>query len=62
MLIAIKETLMALTCFIRYEIDPFQREAFAEYARNWGRIIPQCGGHLWAIFCRTRARTTWPGD
>jgi hypothetical protein len=27
-----------LTCVIRYEIDPFQREAFKEYARNWGRI------------------------
>src|SRR5581483_4623673 len=35
-----------ITCFIRYEIDPYQREAFREYARNWGRIIPRCGGHL----------------
>eukprot|EP01034_Spumella_vulgaris_P003712 gene3712-4758_t len=35
-----------ITCFIRYEIDPFQREAFAEYARRWGQIIPRCGGHL----------------
>lgn len=26
---------MALTCFIRYQIDPFQREAFREYARHW---------------------------
>jgi NIPSNAP len=40
----------ALTCVIRYQIDPFQREAFAEYARNWGRIIPQCGGHLLGYF------------
>jgi hypothetical protein len=31
---------MTITCFIRYEIDPFQREAFREYAENWGRIIP----------------------
>jgi hypothetical protein len=37
---------MKMTCFIRYQIDPFQREAFAEYARNWTRIIPECGGHL----------------
>lgn len=37
---------MTITCLIRYEIDPFQREGFAEYARNWGRIIPRCGGHL----------------
>ena len=29
---------MTVTCFIRYEIDPFQREAFKEYAENWGRI------------------------
>ena len=39
-----------LTCFIRYQIDPFQRDAFAEYARNWGRIIPDCGGHLVGYF------------
>ena len=41
---------MAITCFIRYEIDPFQREAFAEYAANWGRIIPRCGGDLVGYF------------
>ena len=39
-----------ITCFIRYEIDPFQREAFAEYARRWGQIIPRCGGHLVGYF------------
>ncbi|MGE5242925.1 MAG: NIPSNAP family protein [Betaproteobacteria bacterium] len=41
---------MNVTCVIRYEIDPFQREAFLEYARNWGRIIPRCGGHLLGYF------------
>lgn len=41
---------MAITCFIRYEIDPFQREAFREYAENWGRIIPRCGGNLIGYF------------
>ena len=41
---------MAITCFIRYEIDPFQREAFAEYAQTWGRIIPRCGGDLLGYF------------
>jgi NIPSNAP len=41
---------MTVTCFIRYEIDPFQREAFKEYAGNWGRIIPRCGGHLVGYF------------
>ncbi len=37
---------MTITCFIRYEIDPFQKDAFSTYAGNWGRIIPRCGGHL----------------
>ena len=41
---------MSVTCVIRYEIDPFQREAFAQYARAWGRIIPRCGGHLVGYF------------
>ncbi len=41
---------MTITCFIRYRIDPFQREAFADYARAWGRIIPRCGGHLIGYF------------
>ena len=41
---------MTVTVFIRYAIDPFQRDAFAEYARNWGRIIPKCGGHLVGYF------------
>ncbi len=41
---------MTITCFIRYEIDPFQREAFKEYAENWGKIIPRCGGHLVGYF------------
>ena len=41
---------MIITCVIRYEIDPFQRAAFAQYAENWGRIIPRCGGHLIGYF------------
>ena len=41
---------MTITCVIRYEIDSFQREAFREYAENWGRIIPECGGHLIGYF------------
>jgi hypothetical protein len=41
---------MAITCFIRYEIDPFQRDAFNEYAERWGRIIPRCGGDLVGYF------------
>jgi hypothetical protein len=41
---------MTLTCFIRYQLDPFQREAFREYAEAWGRIIPRCGGDLVGYF------------
>ena len=41
---------MSVTCCIRYEIDPFQRDAFAEYADNWARIIPRCGGDLVGYF------------
>ena len=43
-------TNMKITCIIRYQIDSFQREAFAKYAENWGRIIPRCGGHLVGYF------------
>ena len=41
---------MPITCLISYEIDPFQREEFRVYARNWGRIIPRCGGRLLGYF------------
>jgi len=41
---------MPITCVIRYQIDPFQCEAFREYATRWGRIIPRCGGHLVGYF------------
>jgi hypothetical protein len=41
---------MTILCVIRYQIDPFQREAFRKYAENWGRIIPRCGGHLVGYF------------
>jgi len=35
---------------IRYQIDPFQREAFKSYAESWGSIIPRCGGRLLGYF------------
>ena len=41
---------MTVACFIRYQIDPFQREAFRKYAEIWGRIIPRCGGRLIGYF------------
>jgi NIPSNAP len=44
------DTKMKIVCVIRYQIDPFQRDAFATYAKNWRRIIPRCGGHLVGYF------------
>ena len=41
---------MTVTCFIHYQIDPFQRDEFRKYAEAWGRIIPRCGGHLIGYF------------
>jgi hypothetical protein len=35
-----------ITCFIRYEIDPFKKGCFEQYARNWGEAIPRCGADL----------------
>jgi hypothetical protein len=45
-----EDTEVKIVCVIRYLIDPFQRDAFATYAKNWGRIIPRCGGHLVGYF------------
>jgi NIPSNAP len=39
-----------ISCFIRYEIDPFQADAFRTYAQRWGKIIPRCGGRLIGYF------------
>lgn len=41
---------MSIVCIIRYEIDPYQRDAFKEYAARWGRIIPRCGAALVGYF------------
>lgn len=41
---------MKITCFIRYQIDPFQKEAFRAYAQRWLEIIPRCGGELLGYF------------
>jgi hypothetical protein len=39
-----------ITCFIRYEIDPFKVAAFEQYARTWGEAIPRCGADLIGYF------------
>lgn len=41
---------MTITCFIRYEIDPYAKADFEDYARNWGQIIPRCGADLIGYF------------
>jgi NIPSNAP/TAT (twin-arginine translocation) pathway signal sequence len=45
-----KRIQMKITCIIRYEIDPVQRDGFKKYAENWKSIIPRCGGHLIGYF------------
>ena len=39
-----------ITCFIRYEIDPFRVSAFEDSARNRGQAIPRCGADLVGYF------------
>jgi NIPSNAP len=39
-----------IACLIRYQIDPFQRDAFRAYAETWGRVIPRLGGKLVGYF------------
>jgi NIPSNAP len=37
---------MTITVFIRYQLDPFKRDGFEDYARRWLKIIPRLGGDL----------------
>jgi len=39
-----------ITCFIRYDIEPWGRDAFVDYARAWGQAIPDCGADLIGYF------------
>ena len=41
---------MNVVCCIRYELDPFRRDKFEDYARNWLTLIPACGGDLIGYF------------
>lgn len=47
-----------ITCIIRYEIDPYKKDAFEEYARNWGQVIPRCGAGLVGYFAPHEGTTT----
>jgi hypothetical protein len=39
-----------ITCFIRYQLDPYKLPQFADYARAWGQAIPRCGADLIGYF------------
>ena len=39
-----------ITCFIRYEIDPYKRAQFEDYGQAWGQAIPRCGADLIGYF------------
>ena len=39
-----------ITCFIRYDIEPWGRDAFVDYARAWGQAIPDCGADVIGYF------------
>jgi hypothetical protein len=56
---------MTITCFIRYEIDPFKKDQFTTYAENQAHTIPGLGGLLLGYFAprnpalRKPVRTKW---
>lgn len=47
-----------ITCFIRYHIDPTQKDRFIQYARNWGEAIPRCGADLIGYFAPHEGSST----
>lgn len=47
-----------LTCVIRYHIDPYKKEQFATYARNWGQTIPRSGAGLIGYFAPHEGSST----
>ena len=47
-----------ITCFIKYEIDPFKKADFEHYARQWGQAIPRCGADLIGYFAPHEGSTT----
>ncbi|MGS1017516.1 NIPSNAP family protein [Allosphingosinicella humi] len=47
-----------ITCFIRYELDPYKLAQFEEYARNWGEAIPRFGADLIGYFAPHEGSST----
>jgi len=49
---------MTITCFIRYQIDPYKQSDFIRYAQNWGQAIPRCGADLIGYFAPHEGSST----
>lgn len=47
-----------LTCIIRYDIEPTQKENFVKYAQNWGQAIPRCGADLIGYYAPQEGSST----
>jgi hypothetical protein len=47
-----------ISCFIRYQLDPYNLSAFDRYARHWGEAIPQCGADLVGYFAPHEGSST----
>ncbi len=43
-----------ITVCIRYTIDIHKHNDFEQYARNWTKTIPRCGGDLLGYFLPTK--------
>ena len=39
-----------ITCITTYDIEPWGRDAFVDYARQWGEAIPAAGADLIGYF------------
>jgi ABC-type glycerol-3-phosphate transport system permease component len=46
----VKGNAMNVVCQIRYQLDPFKKAQFEEYAKVWLKVIPICGGELLGYF------------
>jgi hypothetical protein len=47
-----------ITCYLRYEIDPFKAKEFETYAKMWLPLVEKFGGTHHGYSYRTKAGTT----
>ena len=52
---------MSITCLIRYQIDPFQKNEFRTYAGNWDASFPDAAASDRISSSTRKGRTTSPG-